>query len=113
MLSLQGHAELSHMEERLKMALGLEVYPLALEILTEAAVTGSLDSEAALTICDEYAFQERASKEVLRDILEIFQHDGYLRQEGEEEFVFVSNLLKDWWKRRFGFGYRPVSQRRS
>lgn len=111
MLSIQGHAELSHMEERLKMAFGLEVYPLALEILTEAAVTGYLDAKAALTICKDYVFEGLTSREVLRDILEIFQHDGYLRQKGEE-FVFVSNLLKDWWKRRFGFGYLPVSERR-
>ena len=111
MLSVQGHAELSHMEERLKMAFGLEVYPLALEILTEAAVTGYIDAEAALTICKEYIFEGLTSREVLRDILEIFQHDGYLKQKGEE-FVFVSNLLKDWWKRRFGFGYLPVSERR-
>ena len=111
MLSIQGHAELSHMEERLKMAFGLEVYPLALEILTEAAVTGYLDAKVALTICKDYVFEGLTSREVLRDILEIFQHDGYLKQKGEE-FVFVSNLLKDWWKRRFGFGYLPVSERR-
>lgn len=112
MLSIQGHAELSHMEERLKMAFGLEVYPLALEILTEAAVTGYVDAEAALTICKEYVFEGLTSNEALRDILEILQHDGYLRQEGDE-FVFVSNLLKDWWKRRFDFGYIPISKRRS
>ena len=112
MLSIQGHAELSHMEERLKMAFGLEVYPLALEILTEAAVTGYLDAEAALAICKEYVFEGLTSKEALRDILEILQHDGYLRQQGDE-FIFVSNLLKDWWKRRFDFGYTPVSKRRA
>jgi hypothetical protein len=112
MLSIQGHAELSHMEERLKMTFGLEVYPIALEILTEAAVTGYLDAKAALTICKDYVFEGLTSKDVLRDILEILQHDGYLQQEGEE-FVFVSNLLKDWWKRRFDFGYIPVSKRRS
>lgn len=111
MLSIQGHAELSHMEERLKMAFGLEVYPIALEILTEAAVTGYIDAKAALTICKEYVFEGLTSREVLRDILEIFQHDGYLKQKGEE-FVFVSNLLKDWWNQRFGFGYLPVSERR-
>jgi len=72
MLSVQGHAELSHMEERLKMAFGLEVYPLALEILTEAAVTGYLDAKAALTICKDYVFEGLTSREVLRDILEIF-----------------------------------------
>lgn len=112
MLSIQGHAELSHMEERLKMTFGLEVYPIALEILTEAAITGYLDAKAALTICKDYVFEGLTSKDVLRDILEILQHDGYLQQEGEE-FVFVSNLLKDWWKRRFDFGYIPVSKRRS
>lgn len=110
MLSVQGHAELSHMEERLKMAFGLEVYPLTLEILTEAATTGSLGAEEALKICDEYSLEGGSSKEALRDILEILQHDGYLEQNGDV-FVFVSNLLRSWWERRFGFGYVSIKER--
>jgi len=112
MLGIQGHAELSHMEERLKIAFGMDIYPLALEIITETAVTGSLDSQRAMKICDSYEIEDRSSKDVLRDILEVLQHDGYLKQEGAS-FVFVSNLLRDWWKAHFGFGYTPVSERRA
>jgi len=25
--------------------------------------------------------------------------------------VFVSHLLRDWWKNRFGFGYVPIARR--
>jgi len=112
MLGIQGHAELSHMEERLKIAFGMDIYPLALEIITETAVTGSLDSQRAMKICDIYGIEDRSSKDILRDILEVLQHDGYLKQEGAS-FVFVSNLLRDWWKAHFGFGYTSVSERRA
>lgn len=112
MLSIQGHAELSHMEERLKMAFGLEVYPIALEILTEAAVRGYLDGEAALAICQDYEISKDDPNRILREVLEILQHDGYLIQKADR-FEFVSHLLKDWWKARFAFGYTPVAERRS
>lgn len=112
MLSIQGHAELSHMEERLKMAFGLDVYPIALEILTETAVRGYLEGEAALAICQNYEISETDPNKILREILEILQHDGYLNQEANR-FVFISHLLKDWWKARFAFGYVPVSERRA
>lgn len=112
MLSIQGHAELSHMEERLKMAFGLEIYPIALEILTEAAVKGYLDGESALAICQGYEILASDPNIILREILEVLQHDGYLAQEAER-FVFISHLLKDWWKARFAFGYTPVLERRT
>ncbi|MBL7180513.1 MAG: ATP-binding protein [Pseudomonadota bacterium] len=111
MLSIQGHAELSHLEERLKMAFGLEIYPIALEILTEAAVRGYLDGKSALAICQSYEIAEADPNKILREILEILQHDGYLAQD-DERFVFVSRLLKDWWKARFAFGYIPIFERR-
>jgi hypothetical protein len=47
MLGIRGHVELSHMEERLKMVLGPKLDLLALDLLTEAAVTGTLTSESA------------------------------------------------------------------
>ena len=110
MLSIQGHAELSHMEERLKMAFGLELYPIALEILTEAVVRGYLDGESALAICRGYEISGNDPNKILREVLEILQHDGYLTQDADG-FVFISRLLKDWWKARFAFGYTPVLER--
>ncbi len=112
MLSIRGHAELSHLEERLKMVLGEEVYPFALELLTEAAVVGKLEAEAASSLSQSYEFKGRSSKEVLREILGIMEHDGYLRKVGNE-YVFISNLVRDWWKAHFDFGYIPALRRRS
>ena len=112
MLGIKGHAELSHMEERLKMALGLDIYPVALEILTETAVKGYLGSKSAISICQAVEDDDRNPNSLLRAILEILQHDGYLEQKGDR-FVFISHLLKEWWERRFGFGYTPALERRA
>lgn len=112
MLGVRGHAELSHLEERLKMVLGTELFPLALELLTETAVMGRLTSDTAIYLCQLYPIENQTSEEVLRQILEIFEHDGYLKKAGQE-FRFVSNWLQDWWKAHFRFTYIPVSARRN
>ncbi len=78
MLSIKGHAELSHMEERIKMAFGLEAYPIALEILTETAVTGYLEGKAAVVICQKSEATGIDPKALLQEILAVLQHDGYL-----------------------------------
>ena len=111
MLGASGHAELSHLEERLKMVLGPEAYPLALELLTEAAVVGRLTIDAAVYLSEQYTFENLTSKDDLKQIFGIFEHDGYLQKVGTE-FIFVSHLLRDWWKARFELYYKPVSQRR-
>jgi hypothetical protein len=111
MLSVRGHAELSHLEERLKMVLGPDRHPLALELLTETAVTAELTSSAALTVAGEYLPAETKAAEEVREILGILEHDGYLCRNTEENFVFVSRLLRDWWKARFGFGFVPAGER--
>ncbi len=111
MLGVRGHAELSHLEERLKMVLGAELYPLALELLTETAVVGWLTTETATYLCRQYQLENQTSDDALKEILGIFEHDGYLQKVGME-FRFVSNLLRDWWKAHFSFSYIPVSERR-
>jgi hypothetical protein len=111
MLGVRGHAELSHLEERLKVILGIETYPLALELLTETAVVGKLTMGTATYLSRQYALGKQTADEVLREIIGIFEHDGYLQKAGTE-FRFVSHLLRDWWKARFEFFYLPVSQRR-
>jgi AAA+ ATPase superfamily predicted ATPase len=102
MLGVRGHAELSHLEERLKMVFGPELYPVALELLTETATTGHLEIEAADAVCRQYEFEHETQSpvEVRRNILNVLEHDGYLQREGDA-YSFVSKLLKDWWKRRF------------
>lgn len=112
MLSIQGHAELSHLEERLKTVLGPDLYPFALAILTEVAVTGFLDTEAADAIAKKYAVDGKSPAKNLRDILGILEHDGYLKQNSSHEYSFVSKLVHDWWKARFAFGYKPALDRK-
>ena len=110
MLSVRGRAELSHMEERLKMVLGPEIYPLALELITEASFTGHLTAETAEILSRAYSFESRNSGDVMREILSVLEHDGYMRADEDNTYRFISLLLKDWWKARFGF--KPASERK-
>lgn len=112
MLSIQGHAELSHLEERLKMVLGPEQFPLALELLTEVATAGILTSETADIISNSYVFEERLNRDVLREIIGILEHDGYIVRDNQGAYRFLSRLVNDWWRARFGFGFIPASKRR-
>ena len=111
MLSIQGHVELSHLEERLKTVLGSELYPFALEILTETAMTGVLTWECAEIIGGGYTFENRPNQNVIREILGILEHDGYITRDAEGHYGFVSRLVRDWWRARFGSGFVPVSRR--
>lgn len=110
MLSTRGHAELSTYEERLKMVLSSEILPLALDLLTEAAVTGKLTPEAAMIISRDFTLNEKNTQEALRDIIGILEHDGYLVKK-KEGHVFESKLIRDWWKARFEFQFVPATQR--
>ncbi len=106
MLSTRGHAELSHLEERLRMVLGPRRLPLALDLLTDAAVTDKLTPERSLELATEAVGSGDAEGErpgdLLRELLGIFEHDGYLERK-DGGYVFVSSLVRDWWKARFGF----------
>ena len=108
MLGIRGHAELSHMEERLRLVLGPELDVLALDLLTEAAVTGALSPQAATVLAREYFGEDWQGP--LRDVLGILEHDGYLGQR-DGGYVFESGLLRDWWKARFSFAFVPAPER--
>ncbi|MBI4650743.1 hypothetical protein HY745_05550 [Candidatus Desantisbacteria bacterium] len=108
MLSTKGHAELNHYEERIKMVLGKELFPFTLDILTETAVTGYLSKEAMDFYCNEI---ESGKDEVLRKVLSLLEHDGYLKHE-KKGYVFISKLLQDWWKGSFGTYFIPAAKRR-
>jgi hypothetical protein len=110
MLGIRGHAELTHYEERLKLVIGPEFFPLALEILTETAITSCLTREGLNALQKGYAFTVRSAQEVSEEILRVLEHDGYLKG-STEGYVFESHLLKDWWGKRYGFSYVPVLER--
>lgn len=110
MLSTRGHAELIHYEERLKLVLGIEKMALTLDMITEAAVTGCLTREVIKKLQKDYVFDKETTADVQKDILWILEHDGYLVQT-ESGYVFVSNLLRDWWKNRYQMFFTPVLER--
>jgi hypothetical protein len=100
MLGIRGHVELSHMEERLKMVLGPKLDVLALDLLTEAAVTTRLTPDTARMLALGHFGEEWGTP--LRDVLGILEHDGYLKSR-DGAYSFASILLRDWWKARFKF----------
>jgi hypothetical protein len=112
MLSIQGHAELSHMEDRLKVVLGPDLYPFALELFTEVTVAGALTADSADIISAGYIFEGRVTRDVLREVLGILEHDGYVRRDDQGDYRPQSKLVNDWWKARFGFGYTAALKRR-
>jgi uncharacterized protein len=104
MLSSRGHPELSHYEERLKLVLDPQELPMAMDLLTEAAL-GSLDMATAERLAQEY---EQVGD--LGNILGILVHDGYLQREGKV-YVFESRLVRDWWRHRHEATYKPLPPR--
>jgi hypothetical protein len=108
MLSTRGHAEMADYEERLLRVLDRESVPLALDLLTEAAVKGRLTIETVTLLAGRNGFDAR--DETIREVIEILQHDGYLEwDEDAGEWRFLSHLLQDWWKGRFKQSYlEPV-----
>lgn len=112
MLSTRGHAELSHLEERLKLVLGPALHPLALDLLTETAVTGYLTPEASAVFGREYSIANDIARpeDVVREVLNILEHDGYLQKEGQR-YLFVSRLVQDWWYASHSFSFIPAAKR--
>ena len=109
MLGTRGHLELTTYEDRLKQVLGKEACPLAMDMLTEAAVTGHLSLNALEVLQGRYDIPDQSGAEAQKEILWVLQHDGYLKQKGAG-FVFISNLLRDWWRKRHELFYTPVAQ---
>ena len=102
MLGVRGQMDMEHYESRLKMILGEEGCRIALEILTEAAVNdGRLRDDAI----DGYRKSLAAGAESVEDILRTLEHDGYLERQNDG-YRFVSGLLEDWWRVRYGRGAR-------
>ncbi len=108
MLSTKGHAELSHMEERLEMVLEKAELPLAMELLTQTAVAGSLGRQAIQALCARNGLAREDMGRRLPPLFEIFEHDGYLERNQAGEYVFVSNLLRQWWRARFEAFFETV-----
>ena len=110
MLGVRGHVEMVHYEERLEQVLDKQSCAFALDMLTEAAVVGRLANKAIAAFQDEYALPDNDVSSLQKDILWVLEHDGYLRKE-PRGYVFVSKLIRDWWKNRHRQFYTPVLKR--
>ncbi len=104
MLGIRGQMDLEHYEGRLRMVLGDEGYRAALEMLTEAAVNdGRLRGDAIGRHRESLAAEAGAGTDppLIEDVLHVLEHDGYLARQGDG-YRFVSGLLEDWWRVRYG-----------
>ncbi len=72
-----------------------EKYSYLLEVLSKCAAQGTLTLQEIYDI----GFEHRNSPEWKADIDDILVADGYLT-ENDEQYIFNSPLLRDWWKAR-------------
>ncbi len=109
MLGVRGQLHLDHYETRLKLVLGEEGYATAIELLTEAAVKGLLPRDAINRYRGRVRVPHDTEVVPAEDVLNVLEHDGYLEKHGDGH-RFVSGLLEDWWRERYGHlatGGRP------
>ena len=109
MLGVRGQLHLDHYETRLKLVLGEEGYATAIEMLTEAAVNGVLPRDAIARYRGRVRDSHNTEAVPAEHVLNVLEHDGYLEKHGDGH-RFVSGLLEDWWRERYGHlatGDRP------
>ena len=111
MLGVRGQIDLAHYEERLRMVLGRDHFRMALELLTEASINkGLLTREVIAQYRAAHLSLAESEGMSIADLLNILQHDGYLEVH-EDGLRFVSALLEDWWRARYGEHFVPIAQR--
>ena len=108
LLSVRGQAGLVHYEERLRTVLGDEGYTDALSLLSEAVVNGGLLTHQVIELYRSEAADTGEGDSVV-NVLYVLQHDGYL-EESEGGYAFVSGLLEDWWRARYGQTFTSITQ---
>lgn len=110
---LNAGANILLVAQRLKMALGLDLYPLALGLLTESAVVGVLTPAAVKVLGKESSIDLGSYSSIdaaFQEILMVLEHDGYLKK-SQTGYVFVSKLIRDWWVARYEFNFIPTAER--
>ncbi len=106
MLGVRGQIDLQHYEGRLETILGKTGYPIALEILTHTATQGYLDDDV---VCEyKMYFPVQDGVPSVEYVLHVLHHDGYLERWEDDVSRFVSSLLEDWWRSRYGHNYVSV-----
>ena len=109
LLGARGQTDLLHYEERLQTVLGDRGCAVAHSLLTAAAVNDGLLEYRVVESRRE--LEDPGSEDNPVDsVLHVLEHDGYL--EGwPGGYSFVSGLLEDWWRARYGHGTSSVIQR--
>ena len=107
MLSVRGQVDMQHYEGRLETVLGRTGYPIALEILTETAVRGRLEDDTVDRYRAHFAAGIEDGVPSVEDVLHVLEHDGYLERQ-DSGYRFVSGLLEDWWRGRYGGNFRSA-----
>ena len=109
LLGARGQTDLLHYEERLQMVLGERGCAVAHSLLTAAALNDGLLEYSVVESRRELEDPVTEDNPV-DDVLHVLEHDGYL--EGRPGgYGFVSGLLEDWWRTRYGHGTSSVIQR--
>ncbi len=99
-----GQNDLAYYETRLRDGLDDESYPIAMQILAEAATQDVFAPDARRHL-ESTMVDDAAGR--IADALDVLVHDGYL-DAGDGGYRFQSNLLKDWWSARFRDHHRPL-----
>ena len=110
MQGVRGQVDLQHYEGRLETVLGRAGYTVALEILTATAVDGGIATETVDRYRHRFSTRDTLDGKgalAVDHVLHVLQHDGYLEPRGGG-YRFVSGLVEDWWRGRYGQGFVPV-----
>ena len=111
MLGIRGAIDLDHYRSRLEMVLGRDGCRVAVELLTEGAVNDGVLTDRAIDCYDKYFRSlEDFHGAPVADVLPVLEHDGYLGR-ASDGYRFVSGLIEDWWRARFGVHFTPISDR--
>ena len=110
LLGPSGQNDLVHYETRLKDGLEDKSYPIAMEVLAEAATQGVFTPPARRCLERLYSRSMVDAPGSIMEVIEVLMHDGYLEAAGNGH-RFPSRLLKDWWSARFREHHIPIQER--
>ena len=113
LLGPSGQNDLAHYETRLKDGLDEDCYPIAMEIIAEAASQDVFTANARRCLERLYAAVVHDAPGCVANTLNVLEHDGYLEKVGDNGYRFQSRLLKDWWAARFHGHHVPIESRLS
>ena len=68
-------------------------------------------TERSIAQYEAYARMPDDDGVALVDVLRVLEHDGYLASDGSG-YRFVSRLIEDWWRARYGRNFTRFAHRR-